>query len=164
MSDLKSTITTISEAVHNKFLSSNLTLSLAESCTGGLLASTITKLSGASKYFLGSIVCYSNDVKENLLNVSKNTLNNFGAVSPQTASELAVNCSNIFKTNIAISITGIAGPSGGTSEKPMGTVYFGFYNQGKLIVDRQIFSGNRTEIQEKSVIFALGYLKELMSS
>ena len=164
MSFQNSIIEDLSSKIHSLFLNSNLTLSLAESCTGGLLASTITKHSGASKYFLGSIVCYSNDVKENILNVKKNTLDVFGAVSSQTANELALNCSKLFNSDLAISITGIAGPSGGTSEKPVGTVYFGFYNKEKLIIEHKVFSGTRTEIQEKSVIFVLEYLKDLMSS
>jgi nicotinamide-nucleotide amidase len=114
------------ELILKKSLEKNITFSFAESCTGGLVSSKITDLSGASQVFIGSVVSYANAAKENLLDVDSNTLEKFGAVSSETAIEMAKGALNKFKTDIAISITGIAGPSGGTPEKPIGTVVIGF--------------------------------------
>ncbi len=103
-----------------------LTISCAESCTGGLVAKTITDVSGCSSVFLGGVVSYANEVKENALSVKHETLEKYGAVSELTAIEMANGVKNLCKTDIGISTTGIAGPDGGTPDKPVGTVYVGF--------------------------------------
>ncbi len=102
-----------------------LTLSLAESCTGGLLASSITSISGSSKIFIMGFVTYSNNAKVKFLKVPKKTITNHGAVSHETCLSMVKNLSKISKSNISISITGVAGPNGGTKEKPVGLVYIG---------------------------------------
>ena len=104
----------------------NLTIATAESCTGGLIAKTITDVSGASSVFWGGVVSYDNSVKENVLGVKHSTLEAFGAVSYETAREMAQGVKTLCKTDIGISTTGIAGPTGGTPEKPVGTVFLGF--------------------------------------
>lgn len=101
----------------------NLTISTAESCTGGLIAKTITDVSGASCVFWGGVVSYDNSVKENVLGVEHKTLETVGAVSHDTACQMALGVKRVIKTDIGISTTGIAGPGGGTPEKPVGTVY-----------------------------------------
>ncbi len=102
-----------------------LTIATAESCTGGLIAKSITDISGASAVFYGGVVSYDNSVKENVLGVKKETLNTLGAVSKDTACQMALGVKKLLKTDIGISTTGIAGPGGGTPQKPVGTVYVG---------------------------------------
>lgn len=131
------------------------TIAVAESCTGGLLAQRIVSVAGASDYFTGSITAYSNDAKANLLNVKKETLINFGAVSEETAIEMAENVAKLFHTNLAISTTGIAGPTGGTPEKPVGTVWIGIYINGEVYARRFNFTHNRTVTMERSATVAM---------
>lgn len=102
-----------------------LTISTAESCTGGMVAKAITDVSGASQVFWGGVVSYDNSVKENVLGVERDTLNTVGAVSHDTACQMATGVKRVIKTDLGISTTGIAGPTGGTKEKPVGTVYVG---------------------------------------
>lgn len=111
-----------------------LTLSLAESCTGGAIATHITALSGASDYFLGSIVSYSNEMKGEALHVKKETLKSYGAVSCQVAEEMALGALKVSGADYAVSVTGIAGPLGGTAEKPIGTVYAAIAEKGKIVM------------------------------
>lgn len=114
-------------------ISKNLTISCAESCTGGLVAKNITDVGGCSRVFYGGVVSYANEVKENVLKVSPSTLEMYGAVSENTAKEMARGVRELCKTDIGISTTGIAGPDGGTVEKPVGTVYVGFSYKDELI-------------------------------
>ena len=113
----------VSTELVKELSSRRLTISTAESCTGGLIAKSITDISGASEVFWGGVVSYDNSVKENVLRVKHETLTSYGAVSAQTACEMAEGVRNLCKTDIGISTTGIAGPGGGTKEKPVGTVY-----------------------------------------
>jgi len=136
------------------------TLSCAESCTGGGLSDFITDIPGISKYFYGGIVSYSNEIKNKILNVKKETLKNFGAVSKETVNEMAVNLQKKFNTNIAISISGIAGPTGGTREKPVGTVFICIIKENKKIVKKVFFKGNRKEIKKQTIEKALNLLIE----
>lgn len=131
------------------FLSENhLTVATAESCTGGLVASKIVGVPGASKVFYEGVVTYTNSAKEERLNVSKDTLNTFGAVSEQTAKEMAYGLLSE-NVDIAVSTTGIAGPDGGTEEKPVGTVYIGIAFQAREpIAIKCKFSGKRNEIRQ----------------
>ena len=114
-----------------------LTVSFAESCTGGLLSSTITSISGSSKVFNTGLVTYSNNAKVKLLKVQKKTITRYGAVSYETCLSMVKNLSKISKSNISISITGIAGPNGGTKEKPVGLVFIGLKKGGKIVIKKK---------------------------
>lgn len=138
------------------------TFSLAESCTGGLASSKITDLSGSSEVFWGSIISYDNNIKESLLNVSNETLKKFGAVSIETATEMAVGVMKSLKTDYAVSISGIAGPTGGTKEKPIGTVAIGFASKEKSGAYLHHFPGDRIRLKERFSDMALLTLLELM--
>mgnify|MGYP002626329914 CR=1 FL=1 len=144
-------------------LEKNLTIACAESCTGGLLTSRLTDVAGSSAYVQGSVVSYSNEVKNSVLHVKEETLKNFGAVSEQTAREMAANVRQLMKTDIGVSVTGIAGPGGGTAEKPVGTVYIGVSGSNGEKIQRFQFSGTRTEIKEKSVDAALKMVKDYLT-
>jgi len=141
----------------------NLTLGTAESCTGGLLSATITHKAGASKIFDRGFITYSNDAKTDLLGVKPDTLDHFGAVSEQTADEMAQGALQNAKAHLAVSITGIAGPDGGTAEKPVGLVYFGFaLKEGSAGAIKMKFEGNRKEIQAKASAAALKNLISIL--
>ena len=133
-----------------------LTVSFAESCTGGLLASTITSISGSSKVFNMGLITYSNNAKVKLLKVPKKTITKYGAVSHETCLSMVENLSKISKSNISISITGVAGPNGGTKEKPVGLVYMGFKKGRKTIIKKNLFKNKgRISIQKTTVKKAL---------
>ena len=133
-----------------------LKVSFAESCTGGLLASSITSISGSSKVFNLGLVTYSNNAKVKILKVPKKTINKYGAVSHETCLSMVKNLSRISKSNISISITGIAGPFGGTKEKPVGLVYIGLKKGDKTIIKKNLFKNKRRiSIQKATVKEAL---------
>ena len=133
-----------------------LKISFAESCTGGLLASTITSISGASKIFNLGLVTYSNQAKIKVLKVNKDIIKKYGAVSPECCYAMVKNLSRISKTNINVSITGIAGPKGGTKQKPIGLVYIGIKKGNKIQINKCIFkSKKRLSIQKATVKKAL---------
>lgn len=132
-----------------------LSIATAESCTGGLLSKVITDIAGASDYFELGLITYSNRFKNKILGVRNETLKRYGAVSRQTVREMAQNLRRISGADICVSISGIAGPSGGTKEKPVGTVYFGLLIGEKIKVLRMCFSGSRTSIRESSIKFIL---------
>lgn len=138
------------------------TLALAESCTGGLLGSKFTALTGASEFFLGGIISYANEVKVRQLNVKEKTLRIHGAVSMDTAEEMAKGAWKNLKSDYAISITGIAGPGGGTKEKPVGTVYIAVSSKNKTTAKKFLFKGSRKEVREQAAAEAVKMLiKEL---
>ena len=140
-----------------------LTLSFAESCTGGLLASSITSISGSSKVFNMGLVTYSNNAKVKLLKVPKKTITKYGAVSYETCLSMVKNLSKISKANISISITGVAGPNGGTKAKPVGLVYIGLKKGGKIIVKKNLFkSKKRISIQKATVKQALKMILNIL--
>jgi nicotinamide-nucleotide amidase len=153
---------TLEKVAVQKLIENNLTLSTAESCTGGLLSSTIVDVSGASKTFFGGFITYSNEEKINRLGVDRETLKNHGAVSSQTAEAMAKGVCKYVDTNIGISTTGIAGPTGGTEEKPVGTVFIGLCYNGEVISKRFIFRGNRGKIRIRTVKMALKMLIDLI--
>ena len=129
-----------------------LKLSIAESCTGGLLASSVTSISGASKIFNLGLVTYSNQAKTRILKVSKNTIKRYGAVSHQCCLAMVNNLSKISKAHINVSITGIAGPKGGNKQKPVGLVYIGIKKGKKTQINRYLFkSRKRSSIQKATV-------------
>jgi len=133
-----------------------LKISFAESCTGGLLASTITSISGASKVFNLGLVTYSNQAKIKVLKVNKNIIKKYGAVSQECCSAMVKNLSRISKANINVSITGIAGPKGGTKQKPVGLVYIGVKKGNKIQINKYFFkSKKRSSIQKATVKKAL---------
>jgi len=135
-----------------KLIKKKLKISFAESCTGGMLSSAITSISGASKIFDLGLVTYSNQTKINILNVNKNIIKKYGAVSYECCLSMVKNLSKISKADINVSITGIAGPNGGTKNKPVGLVYIGV-TKGKKLVINKIFikTKNRILIQKESV-------------
>ena len=140
-----------------------LTVSFAESCTGGLLASSITSISGSSKVFNMGLVTYSNNAKVKLLKVPKKTITNYGAVSYETCLSMVKSLSKISKSNISISITGIAGPNGGTKEKPVGLVYIGLKIGSKTIIKKNLFkSKKRVSIQKATVNQALKMILNIL--
>ena len=140
----------------------NLTIACAESCTGGLLTSKLTDVAGSSAYVEGAVVSYTNEIKMNVLHVKAETLENFGAVSEQTAREMAANVRQILNTDIGVSVTGIAGPGGGTPEKPVGTVYIGISGANGDNIQKFNFGGTRTEIKEKSADAALALIQNYL--
>ncbi len=155
----------LAKVIGKKLLSANLTLALSESMTGGRLSRTITAIPGSSKYFLGSVVAYSNDSKIFLLGVSKNSLDSFGAVSPEIAREMAVGAKKVFLADIAISTTGIAGPSGGTKSKVVGTCFIGLaVEQSPALCFSFKIKGNREEIQNEACLQALRILEKQLSA
>ena len=140
-----------------------LTVSFAESCTGGLLASSITSISGSSKVFNMGLVTYSNNAKVKLLQVPKKTITKYGAVSHETCLSMVKNLSKISKANISISITGVAGPSGGTKAKPVGLVYIGLKKGSKIIVKKNYFkSKKRISIQKATARHALKMILNIL--
>ncbi|MFN7904405.1 MAG: CinA family protein [Pseudobdellovibrionaceae bacterium] len=151
-----------------------ITLGFAESCTGGLLSSLITEHPGVSEVYMGSVVSYSNAAKINILGVRNETLQNFGAVSAEVAQEMSEGLLQIMQVNCAVSITGVAGPTGATEKKPLGMVCFGFTHnfssdglnpvKASTFAKTEHFSGNRQSIQMQASLFALRTLQDLISS
>lgn len=137
------------------------TLASAESCTGGLVAKLLTDVPGCSKVFKGSVVAYSNEIKENILGVSSGTLSKYGAVSAECAEELVKGVAERLGTNVAIATTGIAGPDGGTPEKPVGMVFIAVKYQNKIIVKELILRRSRSQIRERAAAKALNLLRQM---
>ena len=140
------------------------TIALAESCSGGLVSTLLTDVPGSSEYFLGSVVSYANDAKERLLGVSPETLRAHGAVSAPSAAEMARGARERFDSDLAVSITGIAGPDGGTPEKPVGTVFFAIASRdGSVLGKRRLLLGDRAVVRRTSALHALEMLRRLLS-
>ena len=125
-----------------------LTLAVAESCTGGIIASKITDVPGSSEFFVGSAVTYSNESKIKILIVKKETITQHGAVSAETAEEMSAGAMNMFRSDLSVAVTGIAGPSGGSADKPVGLVFISVRYGNKLRTIKNIFKGSRTEIRD----------------
>ena len=136
-------------------VSKGLTISVAESCTGGSLSSSLTSISGASSYFNCGFITYSNQSKIDMLGVSPESIEMYGAVSEKVAHEMVTGAGQRSHSNLAVSITGIAGPSGGSASKPVGMVCLGFFFDGNVTTTTQFFSGSRSDIVSQSVAFAL---------
>ena len=148
----------LSSAVSKTLLAHKLTISTAESCTGGLLSHVLTGISGSSAYFIGGVVAYSNVIKEMVLGVELKTIQAYGAVSEQTAREMADGIRVRFGTDIGLSTTGVAGPTGGTPSKPVGLVWMGISTPGKTTTFEGHFKGERLEIMRSTVIALLTHL------
>ena len=146
----------LSKKVVGLFRKKKLKISFAESCTGGLLASSITSVSGSSKIFTLGLVTYSNQAKIKILRVPKRIILKYGAVSKETCLSMVKNLSKISMTNISMSITGVAGPKGGTKEKPIGLVFIGIKKGNKTLIKKYLFKNkNRNSIQKATVKKAL---------
>ena len=141
----------------------NLTVSTAESCTGGLVASAITEISGSSAFFGMGVVTYANEAKMKLLGVKSDTLTAYGAVSEQTAKEMAEGILSLSDSDVSISVTGIAGPTGGTPEKPVGLVYIGISGEFGTFSYENHFAGNRSQVRAQTVEKAFKLAAEYVS-
>ncbi len=153
------------EKIVLKLTEEKQTISFAESCTGGRLAAAFTSISGASEIFYGSVVSYSNEIKQAWLGVTQKTLVDHGAVSSQCVEEMLKGISSLtdtIKSDYAIAVSGIAGPSGGTDIKPVGTVYIGLKTPVGEEVFKCFFKGDRNTIQEQSTAFAIQKLEEVL--
>jgi PncC family amidohydrolase len=140
------------------FVKHSLTLGFAESCTGGQVSSSITSQPGSSKYFLGGLVCYANQAKHDLLGVKLGAIKKHGAVSKPVAVAMAKGARKQLKVDWAVSLTGIAGPSGGSEKKPVGLVFFAVAGPKIVAATHKIFKGSRKQIQKQAVDFALKLL------
>ena len=142
------------------FREKGLSLALAESCTGGMIAETITNVAGASDIFYGSAVTYVNSAKEHILGVARETLEKHGAVSSECAEEMACGARRVYGADVAMSVTGIAGPGGGSEAKPVGTVWFGFATKDGAETFRRRFDGDRAAVRRQTVEEVLRRLAE----
>lgn len=152
----------LEQTICHIFTERRLTLSTAESCTGGLLAGAITAIQGSSAFFKGGVTTYANEAKEHVLGVSPDIIGKYGAVSAETAMAMADNGRRLFKTDYAVSTTGIAGPTGGTAEKPVGLVYIGVAGPNLCECRKFIFALDRDGNREQAVHEALQFLSETL--
>jgi len=152
----------IEKAILNYMAENNLTLSVAESCTGGYISHLITQHAGSSKVFFGGAISYSYELKESILGVKKETLAKFGAVSEETATEMVAGALLNFKSDYALAVTGIAGPDGGTPDKPVGTVWVAVASNSKTVVKKLTFGNKRLQNIERTAISALNMLNTLL--
>lgn len=151
--------TSIEEVVAKMLVENNLKIAVAESCTGGMVSASLINYPGISSVFMEGCVTYSNEAKMKSLGVKKETLDVYGAVSDNCAKEMASGVAARYNTNVGIATTGIAGPDGGTDEKPVGLVYFGIYINGKVITKKYVFNGDRQGIRERATRTILNDLR-----
>ena len=144
-----------SENLYLNCINKNLTITTAESCTGGMISSAIVHINGSSKIFKSSYIVYSNDMKSKLLNISNDLIVKNGAVSEIIAFNMAKKSLNLLKADLSIAVTGIAGPTGGTFDKPVGLVWIGIGTKEKIITNKYQFNGNRLEIRKKTTYESL---------
>lgn len=151
-------LTTLATEVQQRAIQKALTMASAESCSGGLVGALLTSISGSSQYYIGGVICYSNQLKKMLLEVKQETLDSYGAVSQEAANEMLSGLHAKFKSDISLSITGIAGPTGGSTHKPIGTVWIGV--KTPKIHDCFIFNfhGDRHKIREDATKSALNLI------
>jgi nicotinamide-nucleotide amidase len=155
-------ITQLAQLLGNKLSAKGWQISCAESCTGGGVGYAITSISGSSAWFKKGFITYSNDAKQDMLGVSEHTLIEYGAVSAATVEEMAAGAAKHANAEVAIAISGVAGPDGGTSDKPVGTVWFGFFINGKSISQKQLIDGDRQTVRIKAIEFALSNTLKLL--
>ena len=144
-----------SEILFHNCLEKKLTITTAESCTGGMIASSIVSVSGSSAIFKSSVVTYSNEMKSKILNIPLKSINENGAVSKVIAYTMAYNVLNLMNSDISIAVTGIAGPGGGSKNKPVGLVYIGIGTKQNIVTKRYLFKGNRLKIRQETTLEAL---------
>ena len=149
---------TVAEELVELLKANGLTCATAESCTGGGVGSAITAVPGSSAVFAGGIISYANDVKERVLGVPAETLAPVGAVSAETAAQMAKGARELLRVDLAVSLTGIAGPDGGSAEKPVGLVWFGLATPSGVRTEKAIFRGDRARVRAQAVTHALGML------
>ena len=152
-----------SEKLYLNCINKNLTITTAESCTGGMISSAIVHINGSSKIFKSSVVVYSNDMKSKLLNISSDLINKNGADSEIVAFNMAKNLLKILKVNLSIAVTGIAGPTGGSIDKPVGLVWVGIGTKEKILTHKYQFNGNRLEIRQKTTFESLKLVNKTIS-
>ena len=140
------------DKLHKKLIEKKITISVAESCTGGLLSSKLTKLSGSSKYFKMGLITYSNYAKINILKVNKKIIDRYGAVSQECCKSMVENLSKLSKSKINISITGVAGPKGGTKNKPVGLVFIGIKKGNKIFIIKNLFGKRKRSIIQNNTV------------
>lgn len=140
----------------------NIKVSTAESCTGGLVAAALVNVAGISNWFEEGYVTYSNTAKQKLLGVDKDTLEQFGAVSEQTTRQMAIGAAKAAGCQAAVATTGIAGPDGGTDEKPVGLVYIGAVVRDDVVIEKHIFKGDRADVRKQSTQAALELLEQML--
>ena len=163
MAEFDTDIITLVTRLSDKARRKQLVMATAESCTGGLIAGAITSLAGSSSVFDRGVVTYSNEAKHEWLNVPRDILNQHGAVSEPTARYMVAGLLANSRADLGVSVTGVAGPGGGTTEKPVGLVYIGYAAQhGTIRVLRHLFDGDREAIRHATIRAALGYLEELV--
>ena len=163
LEDIRSLDTSVLEDFHKVALTTGVTIGTAESCTGGLVGKILTDLGGSSGYYQGGVISYANAVKEQVLGVSSETLATYGAVSEETAKEMVEGVFRVLRTDYAIATTGIAGPGGGSQEKPVGLVYIGIGTPRGITVHKEIFIGDRDSIRKSVAERAIQYVyKELI--
>jgi nicotinamide-nucleotide amidase len=158
------TLDALSAGVAQRLKAGGERLVSAESCTGGWVAQVVTATAGSSAWFERGLVTYSNEAKEELLGVRGETLQRYGAVSEETAREMALGALGRSRGTVALSVTGIAGPSGGSAEKPVGTVCFAWARQGRVQSETRRFAGDRESVRKQSVIRALEGLAEFLDA
>lgn len=153
----------LEEQVVSKLKEKNWQVAFAESCTGGLLSGRLVNVAGVSDVFSEGYVTYANEAKHRILGVSQDSLDRFGAVSRQVAKEMAQGAARVSGAQCAVAVTGIAGPDGGTAQKPVGLVYIGCYAAGETVVTENHFQGNRPEVRTQTVEAALRLLLDRLS-
>lgn len=153
----------LAESVGGLLESRRLKLAVAESCTGGKLGDMITDVPGSSSYFLGGVVSYSNEAKVTLLGVDADVLRERGAVSEEVAVQMAAGARSRFGADVGVGITGIAGPTGATTDKPIGLVYIAVGSDDNSIIERKVFSGSRSEVKARSAERALEMLRDFLT-
>lgn len=144
-------------------LKNNLKISVAESCTGGLISKLLTDVPGSSQYFYCGVISYSNESKVSLLSVDQNILKSFGAVSFQCSEAMTMGLKKLTGTPVCITTTGIAGPSGGSNDKPVGLVYAGFFIKDQLFIRKLFFKGDRNLIRLQTANFCIRFLIDMLS-
>ena len=154
----------LEEVVANLLIDNNTTIATAESCTAGLLSAKLTDVAGSSKYFNGGVVCYSNELKSDLVGVKQQTLDSYGAVSEETAHELAINIAKKLNSDIGVSITGIAGPDGGTEKKPVGLVFVGISYKNNVYIKKYNLTPNRNINRELTVTLCLNEIRKILEN
>jgi len=154
----------LEEVVAGLLIDNNTRIATAESCTAGLLSARLTETAGSSKYFNGGVVCYSNKLKHDLVGVKQKTLDQYGAVSEETAHELAVNIAKKLDSEMGVSITGIAGPGGGSEKKPVGLVFVGIFYKNNVYIKKYNLTPNRNINRELTVILCLNEIRKILEN
>ena len=149
---------TVAEKLVELYKASGKTCATAESCTGGGIGAAITSVAGSSEVFLGGVISYANEVKRDVLGVAAQVLDEHGAVSSETAAQMAEGARRLTKADVAVAVTGIAGPGGGSAEKPVGLVWFGLATADGVRTEKAIFPGDRDKVRSATVTHALGML------